>query len=189
MQTFIFLISAFLIITTANAKELEKRMFEDSMVFEGQTLPLRGLGLRKVQKFGIPVKVYVAGLYIDAAKATTADQVVQSANPKIVQLQMLRRISKKDIADAFSESHDANCAPTCDKSRPHWNEFAKLLPDLLEDSKLTFTVLKDELRVDVKGRENTQGVIKSPEFSQNFLKIFMGPKPPTEQLQQGMLGQ
>ncbi len=189
MKTLVLLISAFLMTTLAFAKESEKRTFEDSIHFEAQALPLRGLGLRKVHKFGIPIKVYVAGLYIDDAKATTADQVVQSAKPKVIQLQMLRRVGKKDIADAFSESHDANCAPTCDKSRPHWNDFAKLLPDLLEDSKLTFTILKDELRVDVKGRENTSGTIKSPEFSQNFLKIFMGPKPPTEQLQQGMLGQ
>lgn len=182
------LMIALLFAFTASAKELEKRTFEDSVQFEGQSLPLRGLGLRKVQKFGIPIKVYVAGLYIDDAKAKTADEVLQSLKPKVIQLQMLRRVDKKSIADAFSESHDANCAPTCDKSRLQWNNFAKLLPDLMEDSKLTFTVLKDELRVDVKGRENTQGTIKSPEFSQNFLKIFMGPKPPTEQLKSGMLG-
>ena len=189
MKTLVLSISAFLISISAFAKELEKRKFEESIQFENQTLPLRGLGLRKVHKFGIPIKVYVAGLYIDDAKAITAEQVVQSTNTKVIQLQMLRRVGKKDIADAFSESHDANCVPTCDKSRPHWNDFAKLLPDLLEDSKLTFTILKDELRVDVKGRENTSGTIKSPEFSQNFLKIFMGQKPPTEQLQAGMLGQ
>jgi len=174
---------------SVHAKELEKRTFEETMTFEGKSLPLRGLGLRKVEKFGLPFKVYVAGFYIDDAKATTAEQVLASEKPKVIQLQMLRRVSKDDISKAFAESHDNNCAPTCDKSKPLWNEFAKLLPDLMEDSKLNFVVLKDELQVDVKGRDNTKGTIKSPEFSQNFLKIFFGTKPPTEALKAGMLGQ
>lgn len=184
----VFLAIATLIVSTAHSKELEKRTFEDSIVFEGQTLPLRGLGLRKVEKFGIPFKVYVAGLYINDANAKSAEQVLVSLQPKVINLQMLRRVSKTEIADAFADSHDSNCAPTCEQSKAYWKEFAKLLPDLLEDSKLNFIVLKDELCVDVQGRDKTQGVIKSPEFSQNFLKIFLGPKPPTVQLKSGMLG-
>lgn len=173
----------------AHAKELEKRVFEETVKFEGKDLPLRGLGLRKVEKFGLPFKVYVAGLYIDDAKATSAEQILSSDKPKVIQLQMLRRVSKDDISKAFADSHDANCAPTCAQSKAFWNEFAKLLPDLMDNSKLNFVVLKNELQVDVQGRDNTKGVIKSPEFSQNFLKIFLGPKPPTEALKAGMLGE
>lgn len=188
MKTVCLFMTMFLVFSV-HAKELEKRSFEDVVVFEGKTLPLRGLGLRKVEKFGLPFKVYVAGLYVEDAQAATAEQILASEKLKIIKLQMLRRVSKGDISRAFADSHDANCAPTCQQSKAFWKDFSDLLPDLMEDSKLNFVVLKNELQVEVQGRETKKGTIKSPEFSQNFLKIFLGPKPPTEALKSGMLGQ
>ncbi|MCB0410918.1 MAG: chalcone isomerase family protein, partial [Bdellovibrionales bacterium] len=44
------------------ARTLQEVDFAESIKLGEQELKLNGLGLRKVQKFGIPIKVYVAGL-------------------------------------------------------------------------------------------------------------------------------
>jgi hypothetical protein len=41
---------------------------------------------------------------------------------------------------------------------------------------------------DIKGRKELKGTLNGAAISKNFLAIFLGNKPPTEDLKNGMLG-
>ena len=73
------------------AMEKQGKKFADSLKSGDKELVLNGLCLRKVHKFGIPIKVYVGGLYV-AKKASDASELLASPNPKVVRLVFLRSV-------------------------------------------------------------------------------------------------
>ena len=51
----------------------------DEVTIDGKKKVLNGMALRKVRKFGIPVKVYVGGLYLDE-KSQDSEAILNELN-------------------------------------------------------------------------------------------------------------
>jgi hypothetical protein len=80
--------------------------YEESVPVGGKDLLLNGAGVRT--KFII--KVYTAGLYLQAREHTT-EGVMKSAGPRRIRLVMLRDVSSDDFGTAFMNGLNNNVSP------------------------------------------------------------------------------
>lgn len=170
------------------AMEKQGKKFEDSMKSGDKQLVLNGLCLRKVRKFGIPIKVYVGGLYV-SKKSGDAAELLSGPNPKVVRLVFLRSVDGSRLEEAWTEALGKNCDVDCDQAKAGLKEFNKMMSDVREDTKIEVAIQDDGLDVDAGGKDPHKGAIKNAAFAKNFLKIFIGKEPPTEDCKQGFLGQ
>jgi len=93
----------FLFALPASAAELEGVNLEDRVRVDGQELRLNGLALRTRFIF----QVYVAGLYLPA-KATTAQDAIESKGPKRIILVMMRDASAEQFVESIEAGMRAN---------------------------------------------------------------------------------
>ncbi len=167
---------AFLFSLNLYAATMEKVNFPDTMEYQGQNLVLNGLGIRLATWFN--VKVYVAGLYIEK-KSSNPDEIFNFKSPKYISLKFLRDVDKDSINGAWEESID-------DKFKTQKEKLKALMQDIKEKQELAFGVLKE--KVVIKLDNKILGEISGAEFSRAILNIYIGPKPPNEELKSGMLG-
>ncbi len=187
-QVAVLLLAAFCF--GARGETIEGVDYPSSAEVSGQKLILNGVGLRKVEKFGLPFKVYVAALYMKE-KNTSPEAILENKDPKILKMNFLRRVGKSDIADAFNKGLVANCGAdkaVCEESKKTLKQLTDKMPDLLDKSTLEFKIEADKVEYDIKARSNISGTLSSAGFGARFLAIFIGPKPPTEKLKEGLVG-
>jgi len=170
----------------ASADKVEGVDFPALMKVGPQELVLNGVGLRKVYKFGFPIKVYVGGLYL-VRKAASLEAIEQQKEPKVITLQFLLRVGKDDIAKGYSEGYKKNCGSTCDATSRQLSELTDSTVDMLKGSTTTLTFYPDKVDVEFNGRKAVKKTISGAEFSKNLLAVFLG-TPPNPELKEGMLG-
>lgn len=181
------LFAAGLICVSASAESIEGVEFPATASAGGKELKLNGLGLRKVERFGLPFKVYVAALYAEKKLATT-DEAVADEGPKVLKMRFLRRVNAPDMVNAFETGHAGNCVKDCEASKKVLKEFTIKMPDMLDKQTIEFRFLADGVEYDVKGRKEISGKMAGEAISKNLLAVFIGPKPPTQPFKDGLLG-
>ena len=164
------------------AGELAGAKLPDTLASAGKTLKLNGLGLRKKAVF----KVYVGGLYLETASKDGAAILAADA-PKAVTMHFLRSIEKAKLVEAYTEGFENNAKAKAAAQKANVDRFLGLVTDVKEGSEFTVlyapgagtTVLRD-------GKE--AGKIEGKDFSDVVFSLWLGPKPPSEDLKKGMLG-
>lgn len=167
--------------TAALAGELAGATLPDTLKAGEKTLKLNGLGLRKKAVF----KVYVGGLYLespskDAAAILSADQA------KAIRMHFLRDLTKAQLVEAFQEGFDANVKDRA-AQKAAFDRMLALVPDVKEGSTLTFTYLPGKGTALSAGSKEL-GVFEGKGFADAVFAIWLGPKPPSEDLKKGLLG-
>lgn len=167
--------------TAALAGELAGATLPDTLKAGEKTLKLNGLGLRKKAVF----KVYVGGLYLespskDAAAILSADQA------KAIRMHFLRDLTKAQLVEAFQEGFDANVKDRASQ-KAAFDRMLALVPDVKEGSTLTFTYLPGKGTALSAGSKEL-GVFEGKGFADAVFAIWLGPKPPSEDLKKGLLG-
>ena len=172
----------------AQAAEVEGVKLAEQISVAGQPLVLNGAGTRYRAVF----KVYVAGLYLPR-KTHSVDEILKaSAEPRRLQLTMLRDIDAAEFGKMFYRGMEDNM----DR-----NAFAKLVPGVMRMSQV-FTDFKrnkagDVIDIDwVPGTGMTIHVngksagepFKEPEFFAALMRIWLGTKPPDWKLKDARLG-
>lgn len=172
----------------AQAVEVANVKYEQSVDLAGQKLLLNGAGIR----YKFVVKVYTAGLYL-THKAGTTPEVLSTAGPKRIHIQMLRDIDGNELGKLFTKGMEAN-APR--------EEFAKCINGVLKLSEV-FASRKqlnagDSFSVDyvpgvgsvllLNGKSVMPEPIKEPEFFSALLRIWLGDKPADDGLKDALLG-
>ena len=165
----------------APAGELSGVKMPDTLDAGGKALKLNGMGLRKKAIF----KVYVGGLYLEApskdASVATADV------PKAMRMQFMRSVGKDKIAEGFHEGFEANAKAQAAAQKANVDKFVAALPDMQDGGVITYTYVPG------KGTTVTLGdkelvTIEGKEFGDALFLVWLGPKPPTEDLKKGLLG-
>lgn len=172
----------------AQAAEVEGVKLAEQISVAGQPLVLNGAGARYRAVF----KVYVAGLYLPR-KTHSVDEILKAgAEPRRLQLTMLRDIDAAEFGKMFYRGMEDNM----DR-----NAFAKLVPGVMRMSQV-FTDFKrnkagDVIDIDwVPGTGMTIHVngksagepFKEPEFFAALMRIWLGTKPPDWKLKDALLG-
>ena len=167
--------------TVALAGELAGVTLPDTLKAGEKTLKLNGLGLRKKAVF----KVYVGGLYLespskDAGAILTADQA------KAIRMHFLRDLTKAQLVEAFQEGFEANVKDSAPQ-KAAFDRMLALVPDVKEGSTLTFTYVPGKGTTLSTGSKEL-GVFEGKGFADAVFAIWLGPKPPSEDLKKGLLG-
>jgi Chalcone isomerase-like len=145
------------------------------------TLKLNGLGLRKKAMF----KVYVGGLYLESP-SKDAGAILATDQAKAIRMHFLRDLTKAQLVEAFQGGFDANATDkTAQKAA--FDKMLALVPDVKEGDTLTFTYLPGKGTTLQVGNKEL-GVFVGKGFGDAVFSIFLGPKPPSEDLKKGMLG-
>jgi hypothetical protein len=167
--------------TAAHAAELAGATLPDTVSAGDKTLKLNGIGLRKKAMF----KVYVCGLYLESP-SKDADAILAADQAKAIRMHFLRDLTKAQLVEAFEEGFEANAKDKAGQ-KAAFEKMLALIPDTKEGDTLTFTYLPGKgtaLRVGDKDL----GAFAGKGFADAVFSIWLGAKPPTEDLKKGMLG-
>lgn len=167
--------------TAALARELEGASLADTLKAGEKTLKLNGLGLRRKAMF----KVYVGGLYLESP-SKDAGAILASDQAKAIRLHFLRDLKKGQLVEAFQEGFDANAKDKA-AQKAAFDKMLALVPDVKEGSTLTFTYLPGK-GTTLQVADKELGAFEGKGFADAVFSIWLGPKPPSEDLRKGMLG-
>lgn len=169
------------------AGELYGVKMEDKITLKGQEVVLNGLGLRSVSRFGIKVKVYVAGLYLPK-KIKKAEDIYKAKGPRLYKMVFLRNVDSENVEKGWRDGFKKNCQSACDKQKAHLKKFISLMSDMRTDQTMTMTIHEGKMEVDVQGRKPKTGAFDDKEFIQIMESVLIGPHSPNAELRKGLLG-
>jgi hypothetical protein len=170
------------------ATEVAGVKFDDTVTVAGKELKLNGAGLRTKVIF----KVYAAALYLADKKTSVAD-VLGSAGPRRVAINMLRDVSSDEFGKSFMEGLSSNS----DKI-----ERTRILPQTMKFGEVFAQIqtLKkgDQMLLDWLPGEGTQCYLNGKKlgelmpdvaFYNAVLRIWLGDKPVDSALKPALLGE
>lgn len=166
----------------AQARELAGVKMPDTLSVGGKTLVLNGLGLRKKAIF----KVYVGGLYLEAA-SKDAPGIVAADSAKAIRLQFVRTIGRDKLVEAFQEGFEANSREKMVTQKANISRFLAYTSDVKDGDAWTFAYTPGKGTVVTHG-EKEVGTVEGKDFADALFSIWLGAKPPSEDLKKGMLG-
>lgn len=179
----------FLMGASAFGATLKGVTLPDSMQTGGKSLALNGLGVRQATVF--KVNVYVAGLYLEAVSRDSA-QILGSTSLKRLHMKFLRDVDHDKIVDAFREGFKG-CARGCDAALKGLARLSPFIPDMKEGGEMDYVFHPDRVEFRISAVGPTEGTrtheVAGADFSRELLAVWIGPRPPTEDLKAGLLGQ
>ncbi len=154
----------------------------DTIQVGSTTLVLNGMGLRT--KF--LVKVYVAGLYLEQ-KSSDAGAILQADAPKRIVMQFVHGASKSQIANAFDDSFNDNATDARKVVKDDIDKFLGALEPVKAGDQMVFTYIPGTgTTFTLNGNEKL--TIAGKAFGPVLFSVWLGPKPPNENLKKGILG-
>lgn len=163
--------------------------FDDSVTIDGKKLELNApLSIRRVTRFGLPIKVYVGDFYVQK-KVTDLQGMLNQARPIFFRQVYLLSIDRKDIVEGWTKAFNDNCEKDCEKAKEGLKEFNDLVTDVRKGTSVTVKINKDSVEVDNEGRPAKKGVVKNAAFANAFMYIFFGKNAPDERFQKELIGQ
>jgi hypothetical protein len=177
----VLLLSVSIIGPAAQAAELAGAKLPDTLKAGDATLKLNGLGIRKKSI----VKIYVGALYL-VTPSKDANAIIAGDEAKAIRMHFLRGLTRQQLVTAFQEGFEANAKDKAGQQAA-FEKMLALVSDVNEGETLTFTYVTAKgttLQIDDKDL----GVFAGKGFADAVFSIWLGPKPPTEELKKGMLG-
>lgn len=170
---------ALLLASPANAATLAGVTLADTATVNGTPTTLNGLGLR--EKFF--VDIYVGGLYLahpthDGATAAGADEA------KRMVMHFVYKVTKDQMKESFTEGFASSPGATA-------SEIATLeamLPDSISVGQEVVIDYAPGVGTSISIAGAKKGTIPGVPFMKALFGIYVGSKPPTEDLKKGLLG-
>lgn len=154
----------------------------DTVQVGSRTLVLNGLGLRKKYM----VKVYVAGLYLEQ-KSSDPTAILTPDIPKRIVMHFVRGVSKNQIVDGFNESFENNTPDAQKTMKADIDQFLGAMESVNDGDEITLTYLPGTgTTVAMHGKDKL--TISGPAFAQVLFSVWLGPKPPNQEMKEGLLG-
>lgn len=164
------------------AAELAGVSLPDRVTVGDQTLVLNGMGLRKKAVF----KVYVGALYL-AQKSADPAAILAADAPRRMVMHFLRDVGRDRLVEAWKEGFAGNAPQAQTRLAREIERFLSFWRDVKEGEEVTMTYLPGKgTTVAFGGKE--LGTIEGKEFADALLSVWLGPKPPSEDLKAGLLG-
>ena len=171
----------------AHAAEVSGVKLDDSVTVGGQKLVLNGAGMR--QKFII--NVYVAGLYLQNKKNTTAEVLAQTT-PKRVTLVLQREVSSDELGQLFITSMNKNSTKE-EKAKviSQTGKFGEMFASLDKVKKgdvITLDWIPGQGTVSTVNGKVTGETLPDLAFYNAVLRIWLGDHPAQDDLKEALLG-
>jgi hypothetical protein len=145
-----------------------------------QTLVLNGMGLRSK----LFIKVYVGGLYLEKKTADPAAVIQSDATKRVVLQFVYGEVTREQMVEAFQDGFTAN-APTAQKAQV--DQWLGALETMKKGEQMVVTYAPGTgTTLALRGRDKV--TIPGLPFAQAVFSVWFGPKPPSSDLKNGMLG-
>ena len=166
----------------ARAGSLAGVTLPDSAVVGGKTLALNGLGLRTK----LFIKIYVGGLYVESKSADAAILLAADAPKKLV-MHFLYAPSKGQMTDAFREGFEGNASAYLAQHGAEVQRFLAAVDGVGKGEEMSLTYVPGiGTTLAIRGKDVV--TVAGPDFMRAAFAIWLGPKPPTADLKNGLLG-
>ena len=169
----------------ATALTIDGHSVPDTLRTATSQLVLNGAGIRKKVVFD----VYLAALYT-SRKTDQAQEIINSAQPRLLRLTLLRDIDSASLADALNEGLKDNTNDAQWQAiRPAAEKFASLLlqhKDLKKGSVIDVLFTGTGVAVSALGRQ--QSAIADIDFARALLSVWLGNDPAQSSLKRALLG-
>ena len=133
-------------------------------------------------------KVYVASLYLPAKAGDLAG--VLAANPRRVQLNLLRDLSADDLADALADGiKETSSAEQAAAVKPQTEQLLSIMKSVGQAKTgdvVTMDFVGGETRIAFNGQ--AKGAIAGEPFNAALMRIWLADKPVQADLRKAMLG-
>lgn len=170
----------------ALGKTVEGVNMPDTLPAGDKTLTLNGAGMRIKKVAFVKAKVYVGGLYLEAP-SKDGGAVLAADTARAVRLQFVRDVGKDKMIEAFREGFDQNAKDKATAQKANVDKLLALTPDTKEGDVWLFTYVPGKgTTLSFAGKD--AGVIEGKDFADVLFSLWLGPKPPTEELKKAMLG-
>jgi hypothetical protein len=169
---------------TAEASRLAGVEMADTATVGGKQLVLNGMGLREVTWLG--VDVYVAGLYVEHASSNPA-KLIGTDETKMIVLRFKRHVDRDDISNAWREGFSANATVPLAQLQMNIDQLISWMPAFNKGDTLAFVFIPSTgVTVEVNGKR--KGVLQGADFERSLFSVWLGSKPPTDEIKRGLLG-
>ena len=168
--------------TAAGAATLVGVSVPDTAQVANTDLVLNGVGLRTKVFF----KIYVGGLYLQQ-KSDSADAVVAHPGPDRILMHMIYEVSRDQFSDAWEDDFKANNPDNYAAIEDQVKQFIAYFGDSKKDDVITLDYVPGT-GTQISWNGTFRGNIPGEDFHKALLRVFVGPKPPTEDLRDGLLG-
>ena len=101
-------------------------------------------------------------------------------------MKFLYEVEPEKMSDAWNEGFKNNCTEKCDEAKSALPKLNGWMTTMRLKDTMSFQIFPDKVTVTVKGQE--KGSIPGAGFSKAMLSVFLGPKPPSGGLKDGLLG-
>ncbi len=166
----------------ARAASLAGVTLPDSVQISDQELTLNGIGLRKK----LFIKVYVAGLYLPALQAEPA-AILDGDTPRHLVMSFLYGVSAQQMCGAWDEGLEGNTPGASSEVEQQFETLCSWMEDLEKKDEMVMSYVPGKgTMVEVKG--TVKGTIEGKPFADALFACWLGPEPPSEGLQEGLLG-
>lgn len=166
----------------AQAATYEGVTVPDTVTVGGKSLVLNGMGLRTKFFF----RIYVGALYLPQ-KAASMNAVLDQTGPDRILMHMIYAVDKSQFVDAWSEGFKDNNPQMSAGLKADVDKFIVFFGNSKKNDVITLDYLPGQ-GTQVSWNGAVKGTIPGEDFHQALLRVFIGPKPPTEALKKGLLG-
>ena len=155
----------------------------DTLAADDMTLVLNGMGQRKKMW----IEVYVGGLYLPE-RSTDAAKVLGEGSPwKLVMHFLYKKVDKDKLDEAWMDGFRNNTPEILSSHPAEVERFLACFPAMLKGQEVVLTYLPEAgLKVEIEGE--LKETFASAPFARAVLSIWLGPKPPSDDLKKGLLG-
>lgn len=174
---------ACLLAPPAWARDVGGTSVPDRVTVAGVPLTLNGTGVRERFFFDI----YVAALYVREPSHDPA-ALLREAPPKRMLMHVLyRHVTKDELNKAWGESFAHNLSAAEQQTlAPRLTQFQTLFVDLKRGDEVALDLLDDGTHVSINGQ--ARGGVAGRDFNDAVLRVWLGPRPPSEKLKDALLG-
>jgi hypothetical protein len=148
---------------------------------------LNGVALHRLYGF----QVYAIGLYLPE-RQKSAEAAIEAEGPKRIVMNILREITAAQLSSALSEGIDDNHKPAeIERLKPRMASLDRIMQEIGKVGRGTRIALdwvpKQGTRVLVDGKARGEP-IPGDDFYRALMRIWLGSRPVSDNLKQGMLG-
>jgi hypothetical protein len=167
----------------ARAAVVDGVQLPNSVQADGTTLRLNGAGLRTYSLFRI--HIYVAALYLQH-RSSDPQAIIHSPETKLLVIRFEHDVDAQRARAAWREGLLDNCQAPCRLDPADLERFLASVPAMRAGDTFSFLFTRNGARV-VQDNQLI-GVIRKPCFAEAMLASFLGPRPGSERVKQGLLG-